>query len=156
MLIVLALVAGMGWLYLLRDLGWLDAGPRLAGALPLEQLARADDQPLARIALAWLPAGAVAGLALAAVGTAPRLRRGLTIAMLALVLLFVTGATADAIAISADDVVDRIPDQAANAGAWAELALIFIGSLAAPRRSSTRLPGADEAAAPAAAEEAPS
>lgn len=135
----------MGWLYLLFDLGLFDAGPKLPGALPLEQLARADDQPLVRVVMAWLPAGAMAGLALAWARGARRLPRGLAVAVLALVLLFVTGAAADAIAISSTDIAGRVPDQASHEGIWTELALVFIGSLAAPRCSS-RAPAAPAAA----------
>ncbi len=149
LLVALALVAGMGWLYLLRDLGLFAAGPKLPGALPLEQLARADDQPLVRVAMAWLPAGAIAGLALAWAGSARRLPRALAVVALALVLLFATGAVADAIAISSNDIVSRIPDQASHAGVWTELGLVLIGSLAAPRRSSTAPPAAPAAATPA-------
>lgn len=145
-LVVLALVAGMGWLYLLRDLGAFDAGPKLAGALPLEQLAREDDQPLLRVAIAWLSTGVVAGLALTWAGADRRGRRGLRVVVVAIVLLFVTGAAADAIAISSNDIVGRIPDQASREGIWTELALLFIGSLAAPGRSSTASPAPPEAA----------
>ncbi|MDQ6749194.1 MAG: hypothetical protein M3Z33_00335 [Actinomycetota bacterium] len=138
----------MGWLYLLRDLGLLDAGPKLGGALPLEQLARADDQPLLRLGLAWLPAGLVAGLALAWAPGARRIPRAFAVVGVALVLLFVTGAAADAIAISSNDIVGRIPEQASHAGMWMELALIFIGSLAARRRTSTAPQAAPGAASP--------
>ncbi len=146
LLVALALAAGMGWLYLLRDLGVFDAGPKLAGALPLEQLARADDQPLVRMAVAWLPTGAIASLALAWAGADRRVPRGIAVVVVAIMLLFVTGAAADAIAISSNDIVGRIPDQASHEGIWTELALVFIGSLAAPRRASTAPPAAREAA----------
>lgn len=146
LLAVLALAAGMGWLYLLRDLGQFDIGPKLAGALPLEQLARADDQPLVRVALAWLPAGALAGLALGWGGADRRGLRAIWVVVVGVVLLFVTGAAADAIAISSNDIGSRLPDQASHEGIWTELALLFIGSLAAPRRSWTAPPALPEAA----------
>jgi hypothetical protein len=133
LLAVLALAAGMGWLYFLRDLGLFDAGPKLPGALPLEQLAHADDQPLLRVALAWLPAGAIAGVALARAGIGRRIRV-IAVVAIALVLLFVTGAVADAIAVSSNDLLGRIPDQATHEGMWTEVALVFIGSLAVARR----------------------
>ncbi len=147
--LALALVAGIGWLYLLRELGLLDAGPKLPGALPLEQLAHGDDQPLLRVTLAWLPAGAIAGFGLASASAMRRVPRGLAVLVPALVLLFVTGAAADAIAISSTDIVSRIPDQAAHEGLWTELALLVIGSLAAPSRSSTGARAAPRAATPA-------
>jgi hypothetical protein len=132
----------MGWLYLLRDLGLLGAGPKLSGALPFEQLARADDQPLLRVVFAWLPAGAVAGLALARSGATHPVRRGLALAGLCLVVLVLTGAVADAVAISSSDVAGRLPDQATHAGMWTETALVVIGSLAARSRPSTAPPAA--------------
>jgi hypothetical protein len=146
--VVLALAAGMGWLYLLRRTGLFDAGPNLSGALPFEQLARADDQPLLRVAIAWLPAGATAGLALAWAADARRWVRALTVGATALVMLLMTGAAADAIAISSGDVVGRIPDQAAHAGLWVEVALAIMGSLPVARRSSSASPAARAAASP--------
>ena len=62
--LVLGLLVGIGWLYVLRGLGWLGIGPRVRDALPLLQLPGFDVQPLARVAVAWLGAGALAGLAL--------------------------------------------------------------------------------------------
>jgi hypothetical protein len=55
------MLAGDGWLYLLRSLNWLGFGPRVGDALPLLQLAGFDGQPLARIVVAWLLAGALTG-----------------------------------------------------------------------------------------------
>ncbi|MDQ6750853.1 MAG: hypothetical protein M3Z33_08895 [Actinomycetota bacterium] len=148
LLAALGLAAGMGWLYLLRDLGLFEVGPKLPGALPLEQLARADDQPLLRVTLAWLTAGAIAGWALSWASGARRAPRALMLTGLALVLLFVSGAAADAIAVSSNDIVGRIPDQASHEGLWTELALVFIGSFAFPRRSSTARPAGPGGATP--------
>ena len=99
-LLLLAVCAGMGWLYLLREAGALDAGPRLSGALPLEQLARGDDQPLLRVAAAWVPAGLAAGLALAWATGWGRGRRALAVGLLGFVVLFATGAVSDAVAVN--------------------------------------------------------
>jgi hypothetical protein len=44
----IAVIAGVGWLYLLRDAGLLGVGPRVRDALPLQQLAGDDGQPLLR------------------------------------------------------------------------------------------------------------
>src|SRR5205085_604507 len=63
---VVATAAGVGWLYLLFQWGALDAGPHVSGALPLQQLAGNEAQPLLRVAVAWLPAGVAAGAALTA------------------------------------------------------------------------------------------
>jgi hypothetical protein len=61
---VAGLLAGTGWLYVFRGLGWLGVGPRIANSLPLLQLASADAQPLLRVVVAWALAGALAGVAL--------------------------------------------------------------------------------------------
>lgn len=66
------LLAGMGWLYVLRSLGWLASGPRVADALPLLQLAGGDGQPLVRVLVAWALAGVLAGVALHAVAPGRR------------------------------------------------------------------------------------
>jgi hypothetical protein len=64
LVLVASLLAGIGWLYGLRGLGWFAVGPRLGDSLSLLQLAGFDHQPLLRVALAWLPAGVVAGVGL--------------------------------------------------------------------------------------------
>ncbi len=84
--VVAGLLAGMGWLYLFRDLGWFAAGPRIGQSLPLLQLAGFDVQPLLRVVLAWLLAGALIGLVMLGV---PPLRRALVVGAVALVLLLV-------------------------------------------------------------------
>ncbi len=65
LLLVAAVVAGFGWLDLLRDAGALGFGPRIADALPLRRLAGASDQPLARVLLAFGSVGLLAGFGLA-------------------------------------------------------------------------------------------
>src|ERR1700722_12160230 len=64
LILVTGLLAGTGWLYLVRGLHWLAIGPRIGDALPLLQLAAADGQPLARGLVASALAGAVTGGAL--------------------------------------------------------------------------------------------
>jgi hypothetical protein len=64
MVVVAGLLAGMGWLYVFKGLGWLGVGPRIADSLPLLQLASADAQPLLRVVVAWALAGTLAGVAL--------------------------------------------------------------------------------------------
>jgi hypothetical protein len=136
-LAVLAICAGMGWLYLLRETGALNAGPNLARALPLEQLARGDAQPLLRVACAWLPAGAAAGLALAWGTGWPRPARTAMLGALTGVLLFGTGAISDAVAVS-ESFTSKLGDQFAHEGIWVELALVLIGSLLIPRTLPAR------------------
>src|SRR5262245_54470291 len=60
-----AVFAGVGVLYLIRGVSPLALGPEISGALPLQQLAGGESQPLLRLAVAWVPAGFVAALALA-------------------------------------------------------------------------------------------
>jgi hypothetical protein len=64
LILVLSLLAGVGWLYLLRSLGWFTLGPRQGDSLPLLHLAGFDGQPLVRVPIAWLLGGIVFGLAL--------------------------------------------------------------------------------------------
>lgn len=63
-IMAVGLLAGIGWLYLLRGLHWLGVGPRVGDSLPLLQLANFDGQPLLRVLVAWLLAGALTGVAL--------------------------------------------------------------------------------------------
>jgi hypothetical protein len=61
--VVVAVACGIGWTYVLRAAGLLAYGPEVPGAPPLQQLAGSDAQPLVRLVLSWIPAGAAAGLA---------------------------------------------------------------------------------------------
>jgi len=146
-LALLAVCAGMGWLYLLREAGALDVGPRLSGALPLEQLARGDDQPLLRLAVGWLPAGAAAGLAVTwTTGWGPG-RRALAVGLLGAVTLLATGAVSDAIAVN-ETVWSKVGDQFSHEGIWIEVACLVIGSLLIGRASWAGSRGAAAAASP--------
>jgi hypothetical protein len=96
MVIVLAaLLAGTGWLYVLRGLHWFTIGPRLSDSLPLLQLAGFDGQPLVRVVIAWLLAGVLAGVALIRV---PRLRRSLFAGVLCLLVLLLAAQVSYALA----------------------------------------------------------
>jgi hypothetical protein len=134
---VLAVVAGVGWLYLLRGVGALDIGPNVAGALPLQQLAGGAAQPLLRLVVAWVPAGLVAGLALRSGTHLSPAGRAVLLALLAWVLLVLAGAASDAAAISAS-VQSHLPDQLTRAGTWVAVALMSVGVLLAGRRSARR------------------
>ena len=80
------LLAGLGWLYVLRGLHWLGLGPRVSDALPLLQLAAADGQPLMHVIVAWVLAGAVTGVALAEVAPSRRAALALVLALAVLLL----------------------------------------------------------------------
>jgi hypothetical protein len=91
LIVVAGLLAGTGWLYVLRGLHWLDVGPRIADSLPLLQLAASDGQPLLRVIVAWLVAGALTGVALAEV--APHRRAALALVVGLVVLLIAAQAS---------------------------------------------------------------
>ena len=121
-LALLALVAGMGWLYALYRGGLLGLGPRVPDALPLEALAGHAGQPLLRFAAAWLAAGLAAGLVVR--GLRIEVRAALpAFALTAALLLVATGAAADALTAN-QRLVDHIApqlDATANLAAWAGL-----------------------------------
>jgi hypothetical protein len=133
--VLLSVCAGMGWLYLLRQAGVLDAGPRLAGALPLEQLARGDDQSLLRVAVAFLPAGVAAGFGLAWATGWGLLARSLAVGGTGFVVLLATGAVSDAIAVN-ETVPSKLGGQLSHGGLWVEVGFLVIGSLLIGRRAS--------------------
>ena len=129
MIATVSVVAGVGLTYLLRDAAVLDFGPRVKGALPLQQLAGGESQPLARLAIAWLCAGAVAGLALATLTRSRTLPRTVGLALLAATLLLLAGAASDAVAVSEPLGPHLIP-QLSRAGIWVADTLLVSGSLA--------------------------
>jgi hypothetical protein len=135
--VLAATVAGVGWLYLLFRTAGLDAGPRLSGALPLQQLAGSDAQPLARLAVAWLPAGLAAGGALAALTRLGPVARAVAVAAVAGTLLFVAGAVSDAIALN-EGVGAHLGGQFGRAGTWVPVALMVTGALPAGRAGMGR------------------
>jgi hypothetical protein len=85
-ILVVGLLAGTGWLYVLRGLHWLDVGPRIGDALPLLQLASFDGQPLLRVLCAWVLAGALIGVALSQVAPNRRVAPAFVIALVVLLL----------------------------------------------------------------------
>lgn len=70
---LLSVVVGTGWTDGLRGWGVLAAGPHVAGALPLRELAGEADQPLLRVVAGWVPTGMMAGLLLRRQGPTARL-----------------------------------------------------------------------------------
>ncbi len=95
LVVLVSLLAGYGWLYGLRQTGSLRVGPPVADSLPLLQLAGFDRQPLARVVVAWLLAGLIAGVALIRVRP---LQRASIVGVLGLVLLLISSQAADALA----------------------------------------------------------
>lgn len=134
---IAVLLAGTGWLYLVRDLGALALGPRVSGALPLQQLADGDAQPLARMAVAWVPAGMVAGLALGARRGGLSARRLAALAVACELLLMTVGALSDAASISGP-IPEHVVPQLARAGTHVAVALIMTGALLAQVRPGRR------------------
>jgi len=119
-------LAGFGWLYLLREGGVLGIPPRVPRALGLQQLAGDDAQPLARMALAWLAGGALIGSALEGFSGLGRLWRTATFALTSAVLLVLLGAAADALTNN-QRLSAHITGQLGNAGSWVALGLLVTG-----------------------------
>src|SRR4051812_7501841 len=125
-LALLAIVGGVGWLYLIRDFHALAHGPSLSGALPLEELAERGSQPLLRMAVAWLPAGFAAGFALA---LTTRLRAAVVAAstgLLAVLLLFSTTAASEAVSRN-ETFGEHAGSALRRSGLWTALRLGGIG-----------------------------
>jgi hypothetical protein len=121
-LALLALVAGMGWLYALYRGGLLGLGPRVPDALSLEALAGHAGQPLLRFAAAWLASGLAVGLIARALPIEARAALP-AFALAAALLLVAAGAAADALTAN-QRVVDHVATQlsaTANLAAWAAL-----------------------------------
>lgn len=89
--VIAGLLAGTGWLYVLRGLHWLAIGPRISDALPLLQLAASDGQPLLRVLVAWLLGGALTGVALGEL--TPNRRAGMALVVGLVVLLIASQAS---------------------------------------------------------------
>jgi hypothetical protein len=131
-LVVFAAVAGgIGWLYALRHVGALDAGPRLAGALPLQRLAGGATQPLLRVVAAWLPAGLVAGVGVGLVSRLPRPARGAAVFVLALVLVIAVAGASDSVTHS-ESIRRHLREQPHRAVTWLAAGLMALGAVLAP------------------------
>lgn len=131
--VILGLLAGYGWLYVLRGAGWFASGPSVGDSLPLLQLAGSDGQPLLRVAVAWVLAGGLVGLATVRV---PSLRRAALAGALGLVLLLIASQGASALARNlrfSDVVFSRSP----GLGPWLECVL-FAAGCALPGRFISR------------------
>jgi hypothetical protein len=131
--VILGLLAGFGWLYLLRGAGWLAAGPSVGDSLPLLQLAGFDGQPLLRLVVAWLLAGGLTGVALSDLRRPPRVALS---GILGLLLLLIACQVAYALArnLRLTDILFTRPP---GPGPWLE-ALCFAVACLLPRRSVFR------------------
>jgi hypothetical protein len=128
LLIAIAVVlAGIGWLYLLRRTGALRVGPRLPEALPLQRLAGGAAQPLGRIVAAWLPAGIAGGVALSLVARFGRPARAALMFVASAGLLLASGALSDAVTAS-DTVSAHLGAQPGRAAIWIAAALAAAGA----------------------------
>lgn len=121
---------GFGWLYLLARSGLLDAGPRFADALALQRLAGGASQPLARVVATWLPAGLVAGWALAALGLRSRPARFAAAGAAGFALLALLGAAADAVT-SSERLDAHLQQQPHRPAIWLAAALLAAGAAVA-------------------------
>lgn len=135
--VLAAVAAGTGWLYLMRSWHVLGFGPGVPGSLELERLAGADAQPLARFVAAWLPAGLACGAALGALLVARRAVLAVAAGVCALVMLLVLGAVSNAIENS-ETVGRHLGDQPGRAGPWCAAALIVIGAYLGARVPAAR------------------
>lgn len=124
-----SLFAGIGILYLIRDESVLRIGPMVPGALPLEQLAGRDGQPLAHMVIAWVPAGLVAGLALTSLTRLGAVAKAACLAVLSAVTLLLAGALSDSIAVN-DPLSPHLAPQLSRAGTWIAVGLFTGGSAA--------------------------
>jgi hypothetical protein len=140
---LLAAGAGIGLLYLLRSAHIAGSGPNVAGALPLEQLAGADAQPLVRLALAWLAVGVVTGALLAAFTRTSRVVTLLLAAVVAQAVLIVSAGVSDAVAYDLP-LMSRLDPPLHDAGTWLAVAFLLIGAAVAEvfGRAATRAPSA--------------
>jgi hypothetical protein len=130
--VVLAAVAGaIGWLYALRHVGVLKAGPKLADALPLQRLAGGARQPLVRVVVAWLPAGLVAGVGLGLVSRMRRPGRGLVVFVLGLALVLVVAAASDSVTHN-EPIRSHLREQPHRAVTWLAAGLMALGAVLAP------------------------
>jgi hypothetical protein len=107
------------------------------GALPLQQLAGGDAQPLLRMMVAWLPAGIAVGVALAALTRLSRPARVAVTAIVSALLLLAASAVSDSIAEN-DAVRTHVSAAFSRQAIWLAVALLAIGVLIAPRWAGAR------------------
>ncbi len=135
-IVLLGLLTGFGWGYVLRSLGWLAVGPRIGDSLPLLQLAGFDGQPLLRVVIAWLLAGGLAGRLLVSVRPG---RRAVIAGLLGLMLLLLASQTANALTRNLR-FVHVLLHRPPGAGPWLEAMCFALGCFL-PRRLVGRQQG---------------
>jgi enterochelin esterase-like enzyme len=135
--LVVAILAGTGWLYLMRSNHALAFGPRYPGALPLQQLAGSDTQPFGRMVAAWVPAGVALGVTLAAATRLGRLGRAATAAIGGVALLPLAASAADSLARN-EPLRTHLKNGFSHTGVWAAIALLVAGVVATPRARAMR------------------
>lgn len=129
--LVVAILAGTGWLYLLRSNHALAFGPRYPGALPLQQLAGGDAQPFGRMLAAWAPAGVALGVTLSAATRLSRVARAATAAVGGIALLPLAASAADSLTQN-EPLRTHLQNGFSHTGVWAAIALLVAGVVAAP------------------------
>jgi len=129
--VIVAVAAGIGWLYLMHDDGLFGFGPRLHEALPLERLAHHDAQPLLRLVIAWVPAGFCCGLALGAVTRLRTLTRGLVTGIGGFAVIVFSAAASDAVTES-QKVSQHLSIQPHHLSTWAAAGFLALGAVIAP------------------------
>lgn len=135
--VILGVAAGLGWLYLLRSVRGLAAGPSVNGALPLQRLAGQDTQPLLRVLAAWIPAALACRAALGAATRLAAPARAAVAGLGALVLLLALGALSDATTAS-DPLGPHLAPQVGHGATWLAAALLATAALipSSPARRS--------------------
>lgn len=128
---IAAVVGGVGWLYALRHAHFLSFGPRLTDALPLQRLAGGAAQPLARVIVAWLPTGVAAGFALALVARLRRVARAVVAFVATIVLVVAIAAASDALTHN-EPFRQHLHEQPHRVASWVAAGLMALGAVAAP------------------------
>ena len=131
LVVLVAVGGGIGWLYALRHTHVLKIGPTLTDALPLQRLAGGAAQPLARVIVAWLPAGLVAGVGISLVSRLRRPGRGVAVFALALAFVIAAAAASDSLTHN-EPIRDHLHQQPHRAATWLAAGLMALGALAAP------------------------
>ncbi len=131
------LLAGVGWLYALRGLGWLSGGPKISDSLPLLQLSGRDAQPLERVVVAWLAAGLVAGVVLRRLPRSGRAAAAGVIGLVVLLLASQASFSATRNVSFGHALFSRTP----GLGPWLEAGMFTVGCLLPGRASRPDLQG---------------
>ncbi|MBV9214147.1 MAG: hypothetical protein JOZ25_10945 [Actinobacteria bacterium] len=134
---VVAIAAGVGWLYLLDGAHLFALGPNQRGALPLEELARRGAQPLARMVVAWVPTGAAAAIALVRVARTRSRTAVVAVGVLAFAILFPTTAGSEALERN-ERLSAHVGHALGRPGVWVAVVFAVIGSLAVAAAESWR------------------